>query len=78
MVALAKPAFSVRGTDMTEAQLNQLYHELSRIEREIMEATELAIALNKENEELRAENERLAEEVQTWQWRATSLGGDFV
>lgn len=44
---------------MTEAQIAQLHHELSRIERDIAEATDLAIALRKENTRLREHVEHL-------------------
>lgn len=63
---------------MTDAQLAQLYHELSRIEREIMQATDVAAQLKKENEQLKLENERLKDDLALWQFRATSLGGDHV
>jgi regulator of replication initiation timing len=44
---------------MTEAQLAQLHHELSRIERDITEATNMALELRKENARLRAHVEHL-------------------
>lgn len=44
---------------MTEAQLAQLHHELSRIERDIVEATNLALELRKENVRLRGHVEHL-------------------
>ena len=44
---------------MTEAQIAQLHHELSRIERDIAEATDLAIALRNENTRLREHVEHL-------------------
>lgn len=44
---------------MTEAQLAQLHHELSRIERDIVEATNMALELRKENVRLRAHVEHL-------------------
>jgi hypothetical protein len=44
---------------MTEAQLAQLHHELSRIERDITEATNMALQLRKENVRLRAHVEHL-------------------
>jgi regulator of replication initiation timing len=44
---------------MTEAQLAQLHHELSRIEREVTEAVKMATDLRKENERLRSHVEHL-------------------
>lgn len=44
---------------MTEAQLAQLHHELSRIERDIVEATNMALELRKENVRLRGHVEHL-------------------
>ena len=44
---------------MTEAQLAQLHHELSRIERDITEATNMALQLRKENVRLRGHVEHL-------------------
>ena len=44
---------------MTEAQLAQLHHELSRIERDITEATNMALELRKENVRLRGHVEHL-------------------
>lgn len=44
---------------MTEAQLAQLHHELSRIERDIVESTNLALELRKENVRLRGHVEHL-------------------
>ena len=44
---------------MTEAQLAQLHHELSRIERDIVESTNMALELRKENVRLRGHVEHL-------------------
>jgi regulator of replication initiation timing len=59
MAGLVKLAYLVKGTEMTEAQLAQLHHELSRIERDITEATNMALELRKENVRLRSHVEHL-------------------
>jgi|LakMenEpi03Aug12_release.lakeMendotaPanAssembly.Ray.scaffolds.fasta_scaffold6057502_1 hypothetical protein len=63
---------------MTEAQLAQLHHELSKLERELVAITDQVLALIKERNTLRTELEKVTQERDLYAWRATSLGGDYV
>lgn len=63
---------------MTEAQLNLLYAELAKLERDIAEITRLTGEIQAERDALRKELTKVTEERQLWYERAIRLGSDYV
>jgi FtsZ-binding cell division protein ZapB len=63
---------------MTEAQLNLLYAELAKLERDLAEITRLTMELQAERDALRKELTKVSEERQLWYERAIRLGSDYV
>jgi FtsZ-binding cell division protein ZapB len=63
---------------MTEAQLNLLYAELAKIERDLAEITRLTGEIQAERDALRKELTKVSEERQLWYERAIRLGSDHV
>jgi FtsZ-binding cell division protein ZapB len=63
---------------MTEAQLNLLYAELAKLERDLAEITRLTMEIQAERDALRKELTKVSEERQLWYERAIRLGSDHV
>ncbi len=63
---------------MTEAQLNLLYAELAKLERDLAEITRLTGQIQAERDALRKELTKVTEERQLWYERAIRLGSDHV
>jgi hypothetical protein len=63
---------------MTEAQLNLLYAELAKLERDLAEITRLTGEIQAERDALRKELTKVSEERQLWYERAIRLGSDYV
>jgi len=63
---------------MTEAQLNLLYAELAKLERDLGEITRLTGEIQAERDALRKELTKVSEERQLWYERAIRLGSDHV
>jgi FtsZ-binding cell division protein ZapB len=63
---------------MTEAQLNLLYAELAKLERDLAEITRLTMEIQAERDALRKELTKVTEERQLWYERAIRLGSDHV
>jgi FtsZ-binding cell division protein ZapB len=63
---------------MTEAQLNLLYAELAKLERDLAEITRLTGEIQAERDALRKELTKVTEERQLWYERAIRLGSDYV
>jgi FtsZ-binding cell division protein ZapB len=63
---------------MTEAQLNLLYAELAKLERDLAEITRLTGEIQAERDALRKELTKVTEERQLWYERAIRLGSDHV
>jgi hypothetical protein len=63
---------------MTEAQLNLLYAELAKLERDLAEITRLTGEIQSERDALRKELTKVSEERQLWYERAIRLGSDHV
>ena len=63
---------------MTEAQLNLLYAELAKFERDLAEITRLTGEIQAERDALRKELTKVSEERQLWYERAIRLGSDHV
>jgi hypothetical protein len=63
---------------MTEAQLNLLYAELAKLERDLAEITRLTMEIQAERDALRKELTKVSEERQLWYERAIRLGSDYV
>lgn len=63
---------------MTEAQLNLLYAELAKLERDLAEITRLTSEIQAERDALRKELTKVSEERQLWYERAIRLGSDHV
>jgi hypothetical protein len=63
---------------MTEAQLNLLYAELAKLERDLAEITRLTGEIQVERDALRKELTKVSEERQLWYERAIRLGSDHV
>jgi FtsZ-binding cell division protein ZapB len=63
---------------MTEAQLNLLYAELAKLERDLVEITRLTGEIQAERDALRKELTKVSEERQLWYERAIRLGSDHV
>lgn len=63
---------------MTEAQLNLLYAELAKLERDLAEITRLTSEIQAERDALRKELTKVTEERQLWYERAIRLGSDYV
>jgi hypothetical protein len=63
---------------MTEAQLNLLYAELAKLERDLAEITRLTGEIQAERDALRKELTKVSEERQLWYERAIRLGSDHV
>ena len=63
---------------MTEAQLNLLYAELAKLERDLAEITRLTGEIQAERDALRKELTKTSEERQLWYERAIRLGSDHV
>lgn len=63
---------------MTEAQLNLLYAELAKLERDLAEITRLTGEIQAERDALRKELSKVTEERQLWYERAIRLGSDYV
>lgn len=63
---------------MTEAQLNLLYAELAKLERDLAEITRLTGEIQTERDALRKELTKVSEERQLWYERAIRLGSDHV
>jgi uncharacterized protein (DUF3084 family) len=63
---------------MTEAQLNLLYAELAKLERDLAEITRLTMEIQTERDALRKELTKVSEERQLWYERAIRLGSDHV
>jgi FtsZ-binding cell division protein ZapB len=63
---------------MTEAQLNLLYAELARLQRDLEEITRFVNDTITERDALRKELTKVTEERQLWYERAIRLGSDHV
>jgi FtsZ-binding cell division protein ZapB len=63
---------------MTEAQLNLLYAELAKLQRDLEEITKLTSEIQHERDWLRVELSKVTEERQLWYERAVRLGSDHV
>lgn len=63
---------------MTEAQLNLLYAELAKLERDLTEITRITGEIQAERDALRKELTKVSEERQLWYERAIRLGSDYV
>jgi len=63
---------------MTEAQLNLLYAELAKLERDLAEITRITGEIQAERDALRKELTKVSEERQLWYERAIRLGSDHV
>lgn len=63
---------------MTEAQLNLLYAELAKLERDLAEISRLTGEIQTERDALRKELTKVTEERQLWYERAIRLGSDHV
>ena len=63
---------------MTEAQLNLLYAELAKLERDLAEITRLTGEIQAERDALRKDLTKVSEERKLWYDRAIRLGSDYV